>query len=152
MHVLTEESQKHILRIAENEVMNHTCIAPHIPLYQSYDDMHVKYSDDSFMSAMIGYVSYCVNQKNSYVIKSCWFNKNVKESKYEWHSHLCPITAVLYLKNCENAGTLFLCDDVELQMKCEDNMLVIFNGSILHKIPTWDGRDRYTVAFDFMPL
>ena len=136
--------------IIDEEIKTSLCHS--VPYYQSYNNMHIKYKDNKYIDALINKVTVEIknltNEKLS--TNSCWFNVCKQDSKFEFHTHENTyLTTVYFLKNCENNGTIFKINNSLLQLCCKDNNLVIFDPKIIHKIPNWDGKNRYTIAIDF---
>ena len=85
--------------------------------------------------------------KHCEVIK-LWFNI-VKQDRegYDWHTH-SNTTAIYYLFNTENSGTLIDNEKVH-QVDSIDNSLLFLQPNIKHKTPDWKGKDRMTIAINF---
>jgi hypothetical protein len=143
-------SLKYIKHLIDTEIQNDVCLD--VPLFQSYGDMQIRHKDDLVFSNFLANVLDYVNNELSanLVIDKCWFNICKSISKYTYHDHHpIPVSAVFYLEGCTNNGTIFRVGDAELQTICDDNSLLVFDGGFLHKVPSWKGQDRYSIAFDF---
>lgn len=58
---------------------------------------------------------------------------------------------VFYVYNCENNGIVFKIDDnIYTFENVTNNSFLIMDPSILHNIPSWKGRDRYTITFELI--
>ena len=82
-------------------------------------------------------------------ISRCWFVICKEDSNFGFHHHASEnMSVVYYLENCTNNGTIFELFHTKLQVLSEDNTAIFFNPSIMHSTPEWNGKDRYTIAFD----
>lgn len=150
-NILNKDQIKFIKQKMDNEIENALCHT--VPYYQSYNDMHNKYNDDNELSflfnKMLNETEKASNEK--LIIADSWFNICKEDSKFDFHSHKNKfITCVYFLENCEGNGTIFKVNNSYFQLLCKDNSLVIFDAEILHTIPVWKGKNRYTIAMDFV--
>ena len=143
-NILSEESVRDLIEIALFETKYFLCDT--VPLYQSYPYMFKKYSHTACMREL----SYVVEEryKDTYnkkgSIESLWFNVVREDSKFGWHKHVMN-TAVIYLKNTKNRGTMF--KSLPTPPSDENSMLFI-NRDVEHCVPDWKDRDRITIAVD----
>ena len=150
-HITDKDQIQHIIKIIDNEIK--TALCPTVPLYQSYNNMHFKYKDNKVIASLFNRMlkEAEIASNESLKISESWFNICKKDSIFEFHSHKNRIlTCVYYLENCKENGTIFSVYNSYLQILCEDNSLVIFDPAILHTIPPWKGKNRYTIAMDFV--
>ncbi len=150
-NVLDENSISHLIKLADFEIENFLCYT--VPKYQSWNNMHIKYKDDPAFIKLIDIIQKTLKNEIKFDLKvnSCWFNICKEDSKFEFHKHERTVASVvLFLKNCEDNGTLFKFDNSVLRLIIKDNDLVVFNPDRLHSIPEWKGKDRYSLAFDFV--
>tara|TARA_R110000868_G_scaffold391249_1_gene661188 strand:+ start:400 stop:879 length:480 start_codon:yes stop_codon:yes gene_type:complete len=150
-NILEKNQIKSIKDLIDYEVENYLC--KEVPLYQSYNNMHIKYKDIQLLSflfnTMLKETEIATNEKLN--IAESWFNICKEDSKFEFHNHKEKyITCVYFLENCEENGPLFKINNSCLQLLCKDNSLAIFDPEIMHSIPEWKGKNRYTVAMDFV--
>ena len=142
---LEEDIILNLKKIIDNEIANSLCLTS--PVYQSYNNMHLKYKDNTDLTLFLEKIKKNIEQHLT--INECWFNICRKDSKFDFHNHSSPFTAVYFLEGCENNGTLFKINNVILQLKSKDNSVLFFEPSIYHCIPGWDNKDRYSIAVDF---
>lgn len=150
-NVLQSHELEHLVEMMNYEVEHHLC--PDVPSYQSYNDMHIKYAHDEvfkkFLKSIQDTLDKAVDKK--LIIRACWFNICKRDSKFGMHTHEnSNLSGVFYVRACTNYGTIFTLNNTKLQALNEDNSLILFDPNILHSIPSWNGEDRYTVAFDFV--
>jgi hypothetical protein len=138
-----------LINLIDSEIENGLCLGA--PLYQSYSYMHTKYSNDQSLQNLLNKTTLEATKflGKTVNIKECWFNICKEDSAFGYHTHSSKITAVFFLKGCNGNGTLFKINNATLQLKANDNSLLLFEPSILHTIPDWDGEDRYSIAIDF---
>ena len=134
------------------EKEHNLCYSHTTHLYQSYNDMHEKYKNEVCMNNLtdraLKEAELITNQKLN--ISQCWFYISKKDSVPNFHCHEnAYVTAVYFVENCKNHGTIFSMNNSHLQLLCEDNMLVTFDPKFYHSPPNWSGKDRYSVAIDF---
>ena len=149
-NILSIEHRTSLKNIIDEEIKNNLCDA--VPLYQSFNYMHIKYKNNAIINNLsikaLKEAESATNQKLS--ILNCWFNISKKDSDYKFHNHSNVYTTCVYfLENCENNGTIFQIGNSNLQLMCKDDTIIIFNPEILHSIPKWNGKDRYSIAIDF---
>jgi hypothetical protein len=150
-NILNENQIKSIKQKIDTEIKIALCTT--VPYYQSYNNMHKQYNDDNELSflfyKMLDETEKACNEKLT--ISESWFNICKEDSKFEFHSHKNrAITCVYFLENCEGNGTIFKINNSYFQLLCKDNTLVIFDPEIVHTVPAWKGKNRYTVAMDFI--
>ena len=147
--LLTTDHILELKNLVDNEIENSLCLGA--PLYQSFSYMHSKYSENPSLNVLLNTTkieaSKFINKDVS--IKECWFNICKEDSAFDYHTHSSKLTAVFFLKGCNGNGTLFKINNVTVQLKANDNSLLLFEPSILHTIPPWEGQDRYSIAMDF---
>lgn len=150
-NILDKNSISIIKNIIDNEIKTALCDA--VPLYQSFNNMHIKHKENELMSSLFNKIlneaEIATNEKLD--ISESWFNICKKDSKFSFHNHQNKyITCVYFIENCEGNGTVFQINNSHFQLLCKDNSLAIFDANILHTIPKWAGKNRYTVAMDFV--
>ena len=151
-NVLDNETIEGLIKIADFETTHFLC--PGVPKYQTYNNMHLKYSSDLIFQTFLKRIDEILDEEidTKLEMSSCWFNICRKDSEFEFHTHFKSMaTAVLFLKNCTGHGTLFKLDNSILQLIIKDNDIVIFNPEMIHSIPEWHGEDRYSIAMNFIP-
>jgi hypothetical protein len=149
-NILSTEHRDVLKNIIDEEIKDNLYVEA--PLYQSFNYMHEKYKNEECVNNVsaraLKEAELITNQK--LVIAKCWFLVAKKDSVFNFHCHKnAYTTAVYFLKNCENNGTIFQIGNSNLQLISEDNTLIIFNPNIYHAPPNWLGKDRYSVALDF---
>jgi hypothetical protein len=150
-HILDEKQIQNVKKIMDDEIKTALCTT--VPLYQSYNNMHFKYKDNELISSlfnrMLKEAEKSINE--SLKIFGSWFNICKEDSIFDYHSHKNTIlTCVYFLENCEGNGTIFNIYNSYLQLLCKDNSMIIFDPTISHTIPPWRGKNRYTIAMDFV--
>jgi hypothetical protein len=148
--ILNNEQVLSIKEIMDNEI--ETALCPNVPFYQSYSNMHIKHKDNKDMSVLINKMIIETEKatNESLNISQCFFNICKKDSQFGLHNHKNSyITCVYFLKNCEGNGTIFQINNSYLQLLSKDNSLSIFDPQIMHTIPPWAEKDRYTIAMNF---
>lgn len=150
-NILNDNEILFIKNIIDNEI--DVALCKEVPLYQSYNNMHIKHKDNinliNLFNKMLKETEIATNEKLN--IAESWFNICKEDSKFQFHNHKNRyITCVYFLQNCEGNGTIFKINNSLLQLICQDNSLAIFDSEILHTIPKWNGKNRYTVAMDFV--
>jgi hypothetical protein len=151
-NILSVEHRQALKNIMIEEIGHNLCALPSTPLYQSYGHMHEKYKNETCVSNLINRAlkeaELITNQKLN--ILRCWFLVSKKDSVFNFHFHENTyITAVYFVENCKNHGTIFRVNNSNLQLLCEDNTIITFDPQIYHTPPDWSGKDRYSVAIDF---
>lgn len=153
-NVLTTQDIRHLKTLIDREIKNHLCTSEEVPLYQSYNNMNEKFKKDVVLAKLAKIVTKKAAEFYSkrYNISQEWFNVCKKNSKFNFHQHYdVSLAAVFYLKNCENSGTIFnINNDVRFQCLNEDNSIFFFNPLMPHTIPEWNGKDRYSIAFNLV--
>ena len=145
--MLSAEQQKHLVDIVDYEIAHYLCMD--VPKYQSFNNMHIKYKDDEALATLCDLVilnTYALTNTQTKV-KKCWFNVLKEDSLYGRHKH-DTLACVYYLKNCTGNGTVVFVKDTEKMLPCVDNTLQFISGDVYHKIPSYNGLDRYSIAFD----
>jgi hypothetical protein len=150
-NILNKNEILSIKNTIDNEI--ETALCKEVPLYQSYNNMNIKYKNNNdiinLFDRMLKETEIATNEKLN--IAESWFNICKKDSKFQFHNHKNKyITCVYFLENCAGNGTIFKINNSLLQLICQDNSLAIFDAQIFHTIPKWDGKNRYTVAMDFV--
>jgi hypothetical protein len=145
--MLSVPQQQNLVELADYEIEHHLCMA--VPKYQSFNNMHVKHKDNEALNVLCDLV-----RLNAYVltnihtqIKNCWFNVLKEDSLYFKHKH-DTLACVYYLKNCTGNGTIIFVNGLEQMLPCLDNTIQFISGDVYHKIPSYNGFDRYSIAFD----
>jgi hypothetical protein len=146
-NILEEKDLTLIIDAIKYETTNFPCLM--VPKYQSYPTMHRKYKHhafwQNFQNKLLG-IAKEVGDKE-YKIDSCWFNACTEESNFDWHAHHgYDLTCVFYVHNCNDNGTLIRQDNTIIQTPAKDNSLSFMQCGVEHKVPNWNGRDRYSVA------
>jgi hypothetical protein len=148
---MSTEECGHIIKLMDYEIDNYLWLER--PKYQSHYNMHVKYSNDKIFSLITKRViKLCEKLYNEKVyIKDSWFNISKEDSEFFFHTHhdtFC--TAVVYVKGCDNYGTIAKINNNEVNWPSKNKSIMLMNPNIEHKIPIWNGIDRYTIAFDLL--
>lgn len=153
-NVLTSKERQYLKNLIDQEIKDHLCIHEIAPLYQSYNNMDKKFKNDKVLSKLSKVVTQQATKfySKKYTIVTEWFNVCKEDSTFNFHQHKeSDLSAVFYLKNCGGNGTIFnINNDVLLQCLNEDNSIFFFNPQMPHKIPAWDGKNRYSIAFDLV--
>jgi hypothetical protein len=153
-NILSIEHRAILKDIIDTEIKDNLCDGA--PLYQSFNYMHEKYKDDESVKNLsiraLKEAELTTNQKLS--ISRLWFVIIKHDLDCEFHNHKniytnTYTTAIYFLENCKNNGTIFKIGNSNLQLMSEDNTILIFNPEMLHNVPKWNGKDRYSVAMDF---
>jgi hypothetical protein len=145
--MLSTKHQNHLVDIADYEIKHHLCTD--VPKYQSFNNMHVKYKDDEALTILCDLIllnAYTLTNMHT-KIKTCWFNVLKEDSLYVKHKH-DTLACVYYLKNCTGNGTVVFIKDTEKMLPCLDNTIQFISSDVYHKVPNYNGLDRYSIAFD----
>jgi hypothetical protein len=145
--ILTEQELDDIIKLIDQELKTNYC--PNVPLYQSFNNMHLKYGYNPIISKLIETIFQIVPDKNL-KMSSLWFNLLESNSDYSYHKHPTDLTGVFYISGCNDYGTVFKVDGIEYMNLAKNNSILFFDGDIEHKVPSWNGFKRYTIAFDMM--
>ena len=148
-NVLTNDLVNELIEIGQFEVKYFRC--NNVWGHQSFADMNKKYAHVKSVSDLVTILEslYRITfNKHCEVIK-LWFNIVKQDSVgYDWHTH-SNTTAIYYLFNTENSGTLIDNEKVH-QVDSIDNSLLFLQPNIKHKVPLdWKGKDRMTIAINF---
>jgi len=139
--------QQNLVELVDYEIQHFLC--EQVPKYQSFNNMHIKYGEKEEINMLLNFATLSAfaltNIKTR--VKYCWFNVLKENSLYEKHKHN-TLAGVYYLKNCTNNGTVVFVDGVEKVLPCLDNTFQFISGDVYHKVPNYNGLDRYSVAFD----
>jgi hypothetical protein len=146
-NIIEEKDLTSIIDAIKYETINFPCLM--VPKYQSYPTMHRKYKHyafwQNFQNKLLG-IAKEVGDKE-YRIHSCWFNACTEESNFDWHAHHgYDLTCVFYVHNCNDNGTLIKQDNTIIQTPAKDNSLSFMKCGVEHRVPNWNGRDRYSIA------
>jgi hypothetical protein len=157
-NILSIEDRTVLKNIIDKEIKDNVC--EEVPFHQSSNNMHEKYKDEESIKNLsiraLKEAELATNQKLS--ISSLWFVIIKHDLDCGFHNHRNTVTntltntyttAVYYLENCKDNGTIFRIGNSNLQLMSEDNTILIFNPEMLHCVPKWNGKDRYSVAMDF---
>ena len=150
-NILDDETVNELVSLVDFEIQNFLCNT--VPKYQSRSDMHMKYKSNVHFQKFFSVVEKILLEEinNNLQVSLCWFNVCKKDSKFAFHTHKeSVVTAVFFLKNCKGNGTQIKFDNSVLQLMVKDNDLVFFNPDIMHRIPDYNGLDRYSIALDFV--
>ena len=151
-NLLPKQITDQLVFLIDHEITNHLCLD--VPKYQSFNNMHVKHKDDQYFKLFLHELLSQIktNISDQLEIDTCWFNVCKQDSQFVFHTHenASNCTCVFFVKNCTGNGTIFQFDNSFLQLQTQDNNLVVFNPTLLHTIPAWQGLDRYTIAVDFI--
>lgn len=150
-NILDANDIERLIKIIDLEIETNFCNS--VPLYQSYNNMHIKYAHEKIFHLILKKVNETTTSltNKSLTLKSSWFNICRKNSNFSMHTHpTANFSAVFYIRGCKNEGTIFKINDTLLKVLSNDNSLIFFDPSISHTIPVWNGVDRYTMAFDFV--
>jgi len=88
----------------------------------------------------------------------CWLNYYKKGEFIDWHGHLTPESRGWHGFYCvdvePNSSTTYRLNGKELEIKSEDNLLVIGKSiDDVHRSSEWlEDKPRITVAFDISPV
>jgi hypothetical protein len=146
-NILEEEVLNLMIEAVVHETTNFPCLM--VPKYQSYPTMHRKYKYYPFWQIFQHRLLEIAKEVGGkeYRIHSCWFNACTEESNFDWHAHHgYDLTCVFYVHNCNDNGTLIRQDNTIIQTPAKDNSLSFMQCGVEHKVPNWNGRDRYSVA------
>jgi len=145
--VLDQQSIDNLIEIAYFETKYFLCDA--VPLYQTFNNMHLKYAHVNSTNKLIETVENTYRSINNkdVKIKNFWFNLVREESNYGWHTHP-NTTLVFYLLNTEGCGTIIEDENTEIAIPSQDNSMIFLPKGIVHKTPNWKGRDRISIAID----
>jgi len=122
-----------------------------VPKYQSQSPQQAKHPNCSSLQLLCKKIEEVASEvtNKSMFIKNCWFVICKEDSKFEFHNHSPEkMSAVYYLENCNNNGTVFETLYTKLQVLSEDNTAIIFDSETMHSTPEWNGTDRYSISFD----
>tara|TARA_R100000008_G_C3556557_1_gene153550 strand:+ start:611 stop:1120 length:510 start_codon:yes stop_codon:yes gene_type:complete len=148
-----EEKDRQIIK---NDIIKE-CLRNYVkeyPKFQSYPDLHIRYSSSSW-KRLIKKVSSHINTIKKVKLMKCWANYINEESEYSLHVHPVGLSCVYYLQNIgPQYGTYFLKNNKEIITLGHQNSFQIFNGNISHEIvfpPPEILRQspRLSVVFDF---
>ena len=142
--ILSKDSIDDLIEIALFEIKYFLC--NFVPSYQSFPYMNEKYSHTSCMRELVNIIQerYKDTYNKKGIIRSLWFVVSRKDSNYNWHKHDLN-TAVIYLKNTKNRGTIF--KSLPTPPSNENSMLFI-EKNVEHCVPDWKDEDRITIAVD----
>ncbi len=157
-NILSIKDRTVLKNIIDGEIKNNLC--EESPFHQSFNNMHEKYKDEECIKNLstraLKEAELATNQKLS--ISSLWFVIIKHDLDCGFHNHKNTptntltntyTTAVYFLENCKDNGTIFQIGNSNFQLMSEDNSIFIFNPEMLHRVPKWNGKDRYSVAMDF---
>jgi K+ transporter len=149
-NILSIEDRTALKNIIDEEIKNNRC--EEVPFHQSFNNMHEKYKNEESIKNLsiraLKEAELATNQKLS--ILKLWFVIIKYDLDCGFHNHKNVYTTCVYfLENCENNGTIFQINNSNLQLMCKDDTIIIFNPEIMHNVPKWSGKDRYSVAIDF---
>ena len=150
-NILSLENLDRLVKMIDYEIQTNLCLQ--VPKYQSYNDMHIKYKNDEVFDKIFEEIDKTNLELFGKIqkIKMCWFNVCKKDSNFRMHTHRgVSLTGVFYVKGCKNEGTIFELNNTRFQVLSDDNSIILFNPSTRHTVPSWNGHDRYTIAFDFI--
>lgn len=151
-NILNPNDLAELQKAIEYEVTNFPCLM--VPKYQSYATMHTKYRHyqwwKNFEALVIDNARLATGGEN-YSVQTCWFNICKQDSNFDWHQHRgVDMTCVYYAKNCNDLGTYVKLDGQVMKMPAKDNGLVYMEPEIEHRVPPWEGQDRFSVAFQLV--
>jgi len=142
-----ERSELKSLMIKEIEEALDTSVPP----YQSIGLQQKKHPDCAplqKLSKEIEKVATDLMARPMLIINS-WFVICREDSDFKFHYHYDDnLSVVYYLENCNNNGTVFETFFTKLQVLAEDNSAIFFESREMHCTPKWNGKDRYSIAFD----
>ena len=147
--LLTPEERADLksLMIKEIEEALDTSVTP----YQSMGPQEKKHPDCMPLQKLckkIEKVASGLMNKPMIIINS-WFVICRQDSDFKYHHHHDEsMSVVYYLENCDNNGTLFEAYFTKIQVLAQDNTAIFFESHQMHCTPPWNGKDRYSIAFD----
>lgn len=150
-NILNEIDLKSITTAAIYETTNFPCLL--VPKHQSFPTMHRKYKHYIFWQNFQNKLLKIAKQidDKEYRIDSCWFNACTADSNFDWHAHYgYDLTCVFYVYNCNNNGTLIKQRDQIIQPVVKDNSLSFMKSGVEHRVPEWNGNDRYSIAIQLI--
>ena len=119
--------------------------------YQSESPQHLKHQDCVPLQTLCKKLEEVGAQltQAKVTVKNCWFIICREDSNFDFHNHSAEkLSAVYYLENCNNNGTIFESFYTKLQVLSEDDTVIFFDPNQMHSTPKWNGSDRYSIAFD----
>lgn len=149
---LKDDERIYLKNLILDEIAANTC--KNVARYQSYNDMHKVYQNDTVLMNLIGKINSDILSitNNLLILESCWFNLCKHDSNFVMHNHMGKAKSVIYyVEGCDHNGTEFKINNCVLKLtNVRDNSVLFFNSELEHSIPTWNGVNRITVALDFI--
>ena len=145
--MLSPLQQQNLVDLIDYEIKHFLC--EQVPKYQSFNNMHVKHVEREEINILLNFVllnAFALTNTQT-IVKNCWFNVLKEDSLYGKHKH-DTLACVYYLKNCTGNGTVIFVNDNEKVLPCLDNTFQFISGDVYHKVPSYNGLDRYSIAFD----
>jgi hypothetical protein len=142
-----EQAELKSLMIKEIEEALDTSVTP----YQSMGPQEKKHPDCMPLQKLCKKIEKVASDLMSkpMVIINSWFVICREDSNFKFHHHHDEsMSVVYYLENCNNNGTIFETFFTKLQVLAEDNSAIFFESREMHCTPHWNGKDRYSIAFD----
>jgi len=145
-NILKEIERKKLLKFCKKQVKD---LGPDWPGLQSKNNLHT-FSELSHFTKLMTSVYL-----KGYQIINLWANYT-EGDVINWHNHpISKLSAVYFLKNPDNLGTLFRDDKYSYDKitftKCPENSLLVFDSSKTHSQPCSPKKiKRYTIAFDLI--
>ena len=141
-NVLSEKERKNILSFVKSEIKD---LGSNYPGLQTHPSLH---QNKKLFPLLEKVREYC----DGYKIDKCWANFT-KGDFVNWHTHPYDLSAVYYLQNKYNIGTLFLHQKSVIEVtECPQNSLLIFNSKLVHSVPIHLKEDRYSIAIDLKKI
>jgi hypothetical protein len=150
-NILSFEELQLLQQAIVYETTNFPCLM--VPRYQTYPTMHRKYKFYKFWKTLEAAVLESAKSINGkeYKIQSSWFNSCKVDSNFDWHTHEgFDSTCVFYALNCDDNGTMIKTENEITQSPAKDNSLIFMDIGVEHRVPQWNGVDRYSVAFQLV--
>jgi hypothetical protein len=145
-NILKESDRKKLLKFCKTKIED---LGSDWPGLQSKNNLHINPEVNLFNEILINkYIK-------GYSIQHQWVNYTEGDI-INWHNHpISKLSAVYFLKNPDNLGTLFRDDKYSYDKitftKCPENSLLVFDSKKTHSQPCSPKKiKRYTIAVDLI--
>lgn len=145
-NILKESDRKKLLKFCKTKIED---LGSDWPGLQSKNNLHINPEVNLFNEILINkYIK-------GYSIQHQWVNYT-EGDVINWHNHpISKLSAVYFLKNPDNLGTLFRDDKYSYDKitftKCPENSLLVFDSKKTHSQPCSPKKiKRYTIAVDLI--
>ena len=150
--LLKESTREKLKGDIDYQVKHHLCSS--VQPYQTYNNLHEVYKDNSTWQFFIAKIGNCVSQiTNKILIKNmCWANVSKENNNYHMHEHNTDFTAVYFLQNSyPEYGTNI---ENNIIVKAFENSLIVFDGKLKHGIVNMPeslakNNYRYSIVIDY---